>query len=207
MMRVFVSPSSAERLNVAREFVRSFAPAAERLLIGGSREAVDHLVREVSVSELATFGLHRFSLTQLAARLATTEFARLGLVHSTSLGAEAVAARAAFEVLEHASLGYFQPVIRRPGFARALASTVNELRLAGVAPASLAELEEAGSDLATLLETFENQLKSASVADRAMLFRAADRAAMQVEGEPYRQLPILMLDVPISSVAERDFVR
>ena len=207
MMRIFVSPSSAERLNVAREFVRSFAPAAERLLIGGSREAVDHLVREVSVSELATFGLHRFSLTQLAARLATTEFARLGLVHSTSLGAEAVAARAAFEVLEHASLGYFQPVIRRPGFARALASTVNELRLAGVAPASLAELEEAGSDLATLLETFESQLKSASVADRAMLFRTAAKAAMQVEGKPYRLLPILMLDVLISSAAERDFVR
>jgi len=206
-MRVFVSPSSAERLSVAREFVGSFAPAAERLLVGGSREAVDHLVREVSVSEQATFGLHRFSLTQLAARLATNEFARLGLVHSTSLGAEAVAARAAFEVLERARLGYFEPVARRPGFARALASTVNELRLAGVAPASLAELEEAGSDLATLLETFENQLKSASVADRAMLFRAAARAAMQVEGEPYRRLPILMLDVRISSVAERDFLR
>src|SRR6516164_378787 len=179
MMRVFVSPSSAERLSVAREFVGSFAPAAERLLIGGSREAVDHLVREVSVSELATFGLHRFSLMQLAARLATSQFARLGLVHSTSLGAEAVAARATFEVLERGDLGYFQPVARRPGFARALASTVNELRLAGVEPASLAELAEAGSDLAELLEAVENQLKNASVADRAMLFRTAARGAMQ----------------------------
>ena len=207
MIRIFVSPINAERLAVAREFVRSFPPAAERLLIGASREAVDHLVREISVSEKATFGLHRFSLTQLAARLATTQFARLGLVHSTSLGAEAVAARATFEVLERASLGHFQPVARRPGFARALASTVNELRLAGVEPASLAELEEAGSDLAELLEAVETQLKAASVADRAMLFRTAARAVMQVEGEPYRLLPILMLDVPISSAAQHDFMR
>ncbi len=207
MIRILLSASNADRLSVAQEFVRSFPPATERLLIGGSREAVDHLVREVSVSEQATLGLHRFSLTQLAARLATTQFAGLGLVHSTSLGAEAVAARATFEVLERARLGYFQPVARRPGFARALASTVDELRLAGVEPTSLAELEEAGCDLAELLEAVENQLKNASVADRAMLFRTAARAAMQVEGEPYRLLPIVMLDVPISSAAQQDFVR
>ena len=207
MIGIFVSPSSAERLSTAREFVCSFPPAAERLLIGGSREAVDHLVREVSVSQQASFGLHRFSLTQLAARLATTEFARLGLAHSTLLGAEAVAARATFEVLERGGLRYFQPVARCPGFARALASTVNELRLAGIKPASLAELEEAGRDLAELLGTVEDQLKTASVADRAMLFRTAAKAAMQTEGESYRSLPILMLDVPISSPAEHDFVR
>jgi ATP-dependent helicase/nuclease subunit B len=207
MIRVLLSASNAERLTAAREFMSSFPPSTERLLIGGSREAVDHLVREVSVSEQATFGLHRFSLTQLAARLATSQFARLGLVHSTSLGAEAVAARATFEVLERGGLRYFQPVARRPGFARALASTVNELRLAGVEPASLAELEEAGCDLAELVEAVENQLKNASVADRAMLFRTAARAAIEVEGEPYRLLPILMLDVPISSAAQRDFVR
>jgi ATP-dependent helicase/nuclease subunit B len=209
MVRIFVAASNADRLSVAQEFVRSFPPATERLLIGGSREAVDHLVREVSVSQQATFGLHRFSLTQLAARLATAQFARLGLVHSTSLGAEAVAARATFEVLERARLGYFQPVAGRPGFARALASTVNELRLAGVEPASLAELEEeaAGCDLAELLEAVEHQSKNASVADRAMLFRTAAKAAMQVEGDPYRSLPILMLDVPIGAAAQQDFVR
>jgi ATP-dependent helicase/nuclease subunit B len=208
MVRILVSASNAERLTAAREFISSFPPSTERLLIGGSREAVDHLVREVSVSQQATFGLHRFSLTQLAARLATSQFASLGLVHSTSLGAEAVVARATFEVLERARLGYFQPVAGRPGFARALASTVNELRLASVDPASLAELEEAaGCDLAALLESVENQLKDACVADRAMLFRTAARAATQVEGDPYRLLPILMLDVPIGAAAQQDFVR
>ena len=87
MIRIFVSPSNDERLTVAREFVCSFPPAAERLLIGGSRESVDHLVREVSIAERATFGLRRFSLTQLAARLATPKFAQRGMVHSTTLGA------------------------------------------------------------------------------------------------------------------------
>jgi ATP-dependent helicase/nuclease subunit B len=207
MIRVFVSPSSAERVTVAREFVCSFPPVGERLLIGSSREAVDHFVREISVTEQATFGLHRFSLTQLAARLATMEFARRGLVHSTPLGAEAVAARATFETLEAAKLGYFQPVARCPGFARALAATVNEVRLAGVDPSLLAGLEEAGPDLAELLGAVEDQLKAASVAELAMLFRTAARAAIQVEGEPYRLLPMLMLDVPIDSAAERDFVK
>ncbi len=46
----------------------SFVPGSEVLLVGASRHAVDHLVWEISLSRQATFGLHRFSLTQLAAR-------------------------------------------------------------------------------------------------------------------------------------------
>ncbi len=206
MTRVFVSPSSAERLTVAREFVSSFPPDAERLLIGASREAVDHFVRDVSLSQRATFGLHRFSLTQLAARLATPEFARLGLAHSTLLGAQAVAARATFEALERGHLSYFQPVARRPGFNRALATTANELRLAGVRPAALAKLEGSGPDLAELLQVFEDQLEAAAIADRATLFRTAERAVAE-GGESWPVLPILMLDVAIGSPAERDFVK
>ena len=51
---------------------------------------------------------------------------------STTLGAEAVATRAAFEATRDAALQYFAPVAATPGFPRALARTLQELRLAKI---------------------------------------------------------------------------
>ena len=48
----------------------------------------------------ATFGLHRLSFTQLAARLAAAQLAANGHAPSSALGYEAVAARAAFEATQ-----------------------------------------------------------------------------------------------------------
>ncbi|HEY6270447.1 MAG TPA: hypothetical protein VIX19_00460 [Terriglobales bacterium] len=158
MVQVFMSASSLERLAAARAFLGQLSPAAEALLIGASRDAVDHLVW--SGPAQATFGLQRLSLLQLAARLATAEFARHGLAHSTSLGAEAVAARAAFEALERGALPYFRPVAGCPGFPRALATTLAELRLAGIEADALACLSSTGPDLAELLRQFEKQKRA-----------------------------------------------
>lgn len=196
MLHVVVSPSGAERLAAARAFVQDFPPATEILLVGASREAVDDLVREIAG---ATFGLHRASLIQLAARLAAPELARRGLAPGSVLGAEAVAARATFEVLARDGLGYFAPVARCPGFGRALASTVNDLRLEGVAPSRVAGLGEAGADLAVLAREFEAQLARAAVADRATLLDVAARGAVPA-------FPLILLDVPVHSAAERALV-
>jgi hypothetical protein len=68
MFSVVKSFSAAERLNLASQFVRSFPAGTEFLLIGASRDAVDDFVRGLACSAAATFGLHRFSLTQFAAR-------------------------------------------------------------------------------------------------------------------------------------------
>jgi len=207
MIRVLVSSSNDERLAAARRFIEPFPPAAERLLVGASRPAVDDFVRRLSVSAKATFGLHRFSLTQLAARLATAEFARRGLAHGSSLAGEAVAARAVFEAVEGGALEYFKPVAQRPGFARALAATLNELRLARIEPALLEKLPAAGPDLSALLRLAEQQLASASIADRATLFRAAASAVSDPLYASFTKMPVLLLDVPIRSSAERDFLR
>jgi len=64
-------PSAAERIAALAEFIRSFAAATELLLVGSSREAVDDLVQGLAHTSGATFGLHRFSFTRLAARLAS----------------------------------------------------------------------------------------------------------------------------------------
>jgi len=46
-----------------------------------------------------TFGLHRFSLTQFAARLAAPRLALDGLAPATTLGNDAIAARTVYEAL------------------------------------------------------------------------------------------------------------
>src|SRR5512143_3921922 len=99
MLEIVESPSAAARLDAAIDFVRAAPAGTELLLVGASRDAVDDLVRRVSHQQRATFGLHRFTLTQLAARLAAPALSERGLAPCTRLGAEALAARATFAAL------------------------------------------------------------------------------------------------------------
>src|SRR5882672_6116641 len=112
MIRAFVSPSSHNRLRAALDFIREHAGSAEMLVLGAAREAADDLVRELTLSRRATFGIQRASPLQLAARLAVP----------------AMAARAAFEVHARGELSALEPVIAFPGFPSALAETLHELR-------------------------------------------------------------------------------
>src|SRR5437867_13175455 len=123
MLEMFQSSSAAERLRAAGAFIERSPAATEVLIVGASRDAVDDLARRVTAARGATFGLYRASLTQLAVRFAAAEMARLGVAPATALGAEAVAARVSFEAVQEATLRYFAPVARFPGFPRALAST------------------------------------------------------------------------------------
>ena len=134
MLETFSSPLAADRLRAAGAFVQRVPVATEVLIVGASRAAADDLARQVTAARGVTFGLHRASFMQLAARLAAVEMARLGVAPATALGVEAVAARVSFEALRDGALAYFAPVARFPGFARALAATLGELRLGHVAP-------------------------------------------------------------------------
>src|SRR5262249_14430146 len=145
-IQVFRSAAALERRAAAREFVRSYKPGTELLLIGASREAVDDFASEICVDTGASFGLHRFTMMQLVARLAASELATTGQAPATYLGTEAIAARATFEALEQDAIRYFEPVARHPGFASALASTLNELRLAGIDPNRVNLLGPAATD-------------------------------------------------------------
>src|SRR5690554_6217199 len=98
-IRVIESSSTARRLDAARSFVRAHPPATEILLLGTTREAIDDFVRELSIESGATFGLHRFTLSQLAARLAEPTFAARGLAPCSGVANEALVTRAAFETL------------------------------------------------------------------------------------------------------------
>lgn len=204
MARTLQSPSAADRLGAARAFVAGFPAATEILLIGATREAVDDLARELAAARGATFGLHRFSLTQLAATLAAPEMAARGLAPASPLGAEALAARATAALSHTGRLRYFAPVQAFPGFARALAATLTELRLAALTAGELAPLGDPGPDLAALLDEYDAQLASAAIADRAELLRIATSAARAANR--FAGMPLLLLDVAVDPGREASFV-
>jgi ATP-dependent helicase/nuclease subunit B len=205
MLRVFESGCAAERLETARQFLSGFPASTEVIVVGNSRAAADDLVRSVSITFQATFGLHRFSLTQLAVRFAALEMTRRGLAPSTVFGTEALAARAVFEVVQRGELKHFGPVAARPGFAPALAATITELRASDVVTDSLEQLGDAGPDLAKLLREFESQLLSVGLADRPALFEIATHV-IEDRKDPLVGAPVLLLDVAINARPERNFV-
>ncbi|HZD41273.1 MAG TPA: hypothetical protein VE131_11160, partial [Terriglobales bacterium] len=199
------SGSAAVRLREARRFLNRLEPGAEVLLLGASRGSVDDLARMISLERGAAFGMHRLSFTQLAARLAIMELASRDQAPTTALGHEAVAARAAFEARGDDALEYFSPVSQTPGFPKALARTLQELRLAAVGSRNLAGLPRSGTDLGALLDRVDTLLSEAGASDRASLFETATQAlASPVTGWP--PMPLLLLDVPFESEIEAHFL-
>jgi hypothetical protein len=176
--------------------------------VGASRGAADDLARDVAASRQATFGIERLSFTQLAARTALVTLALDRRSASSQLGAEAVATRAAFEATRDAALNYFTPVASTPGFPRALARTLEELRLAKIGVSSLSPLPLAGPDLAMLLERFDACFAEARSVDRAGLFRTAAAVLRSTERREGRKTYdwIVLLDISLDHAAEREFV-
>src|SRR5581483_7124687 len=170
MVRLVTSTAAAARLDVARRFVLEVPSGTELLIVSASRGAADDFARGIAAARGATFGLYRFSLTQLAARLAAPRLAVARLSPTTALGVQAVAARALFDAERERSLRYFAPMAATPGFPRALA-------LALVTPAAIGAAADVGRDLADLFERFDAQFESASAVDRARFLRAATEAA------------------------------
>ena len=190
-------------MEAARRFVESVSPAGECVVVGENRDAADDFVRDLAVRRGASFGLRRCSLRQLAAQLAATELARRGCVPAVGLNVEAVAARAAFEERKAGTLERLDAVSRVPSFARTLASTLDELRHAGVNPERLDGLDNA-ADLALLARRYDGQLAAAGLVDSAGLLRTA--AAMAAAGEALPPGPILLLDVAVLDDATRVLV-
>jgi CRISPR/Cas system-associated exonuclease Cas4 (RecB family) len=206
-VKIFQSSGASARLEAGRRFIEGFPPATEILIIGGTREAADELARDVSLKRGATFGLHRYSLTQLAARLASADLAATGNAPATVLGMEVIAARVLFDARADAELDYVAPVAGLPGFARALAATTGDLRLAAVPVDAVSALNDPGPDLSRLLRRIDKYLAESRLADRAHLLRTAAQslergtASAIVAGRP-----VLLLDIAIETSAEAEFV-
>lgn len=200
---LFQSASAATRLAEAGRFIESSAAAEEVLCVASTRSAADDVVRDLARRRTATFGLHRFGWTSFIVRIAANRLARQGFAPAARLGLEAVAARVSFEAVNAGTVTYFKSVVAYRGFARALAATLGDLRLAGVEPASLARLEPSGGDLEDLARRFDGQLTNARLADRSTLCRLAVEAIQNGDAALELARPLLLLDVPINSATER----
>ncbi len=168
-----------------QELAPVFTGGRPGILLAATRAAADEFVWQ---SGQGSLGLHRFTLPQLAAQMVDEALTPL-----TPLAQEALAARAIDELRRTRQLGYFSPVADMPGFVRASAATLNELRLNGVAPQG---------DLEPLHRRYTELLDEAQLADLAELYtRAAETTESRFLG-----LPLYLLDVPVRHQLERQFL-
>ncbi|MGK3997545.1 PD-(D/E)XK nuclease family protein [Sorangium sp. So ce1024] len=204
---LITSPSAAARLDRALGWLRRRRPADRLLLVGASVEAVSELARASLRGHRAAFGWHRLTLGRLAAALAMPALAARGLVPASALAIEALCARAIDGLAQEGQLGRFARVADRPGLPRAVARTLDEARLAGVAPDALAP-----ADLDRIARAFDAALDEAGLADRALVLRlAAERARADDGGDPRARhpllgLPMLLLDLPVRFALERELL-
>ncbi len=191
--------SAAARVRVASEWLRERGPQARVLVLGATAEGAHELCRHALVGNVASFGWERASLGRSAANWASARLAAARLAPIGRLPLEAVCARVVHAIGTRGELGRFSVMIDRPGFARALARTFEELRMAGFAPGELDD-----PDLDRLLRGFEEELDHSRLADRARVFTAAREAIASREIE----IPaVLAIDVPLGATLEIDLIR
>jgi hypothetical protein len=205
MLKLLISSAASDRLSAAGQFLSGFPHSAEILVIGGTRATADDFVRHYARLQGATFGIHRFSLVQLAARISALRLAAEGQVPCSALGIEAAVVRAVHDAHSNGSLQYFSSVALLPGFAKAVRATTSELRAAGITADDLEHLPPPASDVSSLLAAIDGQLAAAHLVDMASVMRIA-ASALRDNEVSLASAPVLLLDVAIHSKAEYEFV-
>lgn len=205
MRRIVTSFSAQDRLRCALEFLAGF-PAQEVLLVSSTRTAADELVRELSARTNGAFGVHRFTLPQLGFTLAAERLAQSEKSILAGAAMEALAACSVDASRAAGQLRWFEPVAATPGFFRALASTISELRLNDIDSGAVRAAGPSGQDLANLLDHFDRNLRDGKVAD----LPSAYKTTMALIGEPafrFRGRPLLLLDIVPASFLEQELIR
>ena len=147
------------------------------------------------------FGAFRFGLFVLAQQLARPELAARELRTLTPAARLAAVVRIIHRARRAGELGRFEEAAQGPGLAVRLASTFDELRLAGVTADEVGAAEES---LGRLYGAYWETLAEVKLADRAETFESARRAITNGAGLPVG-LPLLLLDVPLVDQASRRF--
>lgn len=203
MARVLIESEVArERIDAASAWLEARGRTEEVLVVAHAPAAAHALVRGTALRTGGAFGWHRTTLARLAIEIASPVLAEDGLTPAAGLTLEALCARVVFARERARSLGRLQPIGQRPGLPRALARTLYELRLEGVSAGAIAAVSP---ELAELAGDYEAELGRARLADRALVLWTAARA-VPASGHPHASLPLLLLDVEVSSSAARAFV-
>jgi len=205
MVTVLISTAASDRLGAATRFLSQFSNSTEILVIGDTRAATDDFVRWYAREKGGTFGLHRFSLAQFAARTSVLKLAANSQAPCSALAVDATVARAVHEAQRRQALQYFSPVALLPGFAKAVRATCSELREAGITAPILERLPSPGPDVACLLAAVEEQLLAANLVDHSALMRTAADLVRRDEVQ-VASAPLLLLDLRIHCDAESELI-
>ena len=178
-------------------------------ILAPARTAADDLIRDAcSTPGQGLIGIQRLTLTQLAASLAAPKLAEKALKPASKLAIEALTTRIIAAAHKTDQIPYFAPVATTPGLGPAIAATLTELRLEGITPTDLAAHAGApGLDLSTLLTAFEEDRANESLADLAVIFDLANEALDNHPNHESLGIPLLILDVPLPTQVQRDFLR
>lgn len=222
------SARAEDRLERVIAALAALPPATEALIVAATREVADELARRVARARGgSSFGIGRTTLHRLALDLAGPELARRELVAAEATAREALVRRTIAAALDEGRLltaravegdvaDDRRAVLRSPGYPRAVAATLDELRLAGVEPAAIraraAHLRtgpahevgraDALDDLATLAERHAAALEAARVADRRTVLDAALRA---LDGTARLPPIVALVDVAVPGAVDRAF--
>jgi ATP-dependent helicase/nuclease subunit B len=198
---VVTSVSSRSRIDRARAWLETRDDAEEVLILGANLGAANELARSLAKTKGAAFGWHRQTLAQLAANIASPVLTERGLASISHIGAEATVTRLLHRLRIERRLGRFQPIAHTPGFPRAIAAVLTELRFAQLSSETLAT---ATPDVSLLLAAYEAELGELALADWPEILSLAAEGVLT---HRLAGLPLLMLDVSIGSEAELAFLR
>lgn len=198
------SVSSRRRIERARAWLEARERDEELVIVGATVGAANELARQVaSRNGGAAFGWHRIGLPQLVSIVAAQELTRSGVVSLTRIGADAVIMRLIHRLRVDRRLGRYSPVSETPGFPRAIAGVIAELRSAGVRSNGI---EAVVPDLAPIVRAYERELAEGGFIDWSGTFEIAASAIAGPDRHRLVGLPLLMLDVPVRTEAEFGFV-
>jgi len=113
-------------------------------VVASSRHAADDLVR--ASCDTALLGVERYTLRELVYAISSERMNALGLSPISGVARDVLAA----QVARRAKLGVLRESAGFPGFPRALARTLRDLRLERVPPRSLRDAGRTGRDLAAI---------------------------------------------------------
>src|SRR5829696_676899 len=143
------------------------------------------------------------SISQLAFAIASRAVAASGVVPLSRVGTEAVVARVVHHLKTDGGLKQYGTVADAPGFPRAIAGVIAELRSARVRSDAV---KGVAPDLVMLIEAYERELADGSFCDWPGVLQLATDAIGSSDRHRLIGLPTLLLDMAITTEAEFAFV-
>lgn len=205
--RIVISCDANVRLGVADAWVKNYSADTELLILASTSVSANSFHLGIIDSRAASFGVKRFTIASLVSHLARRRLSESGVASTSTLGFIAIVSRAIHLLRVDGKIDYFLPVTTKPGFAAAMAKTLEELRMNSVAAEALSGLDRGGKDLAAIAQAVDDELRIRKLADRSVMYQEAI-ASIRVGAEvDLLGLPLLLLDLPLHNVQEINLIR